>query len=330
MRLWLCAVTMLIPSALMVTAQANESTRGAREDVTAARLRGHLEGHEGRVMSAHFLPAGDRLVTVARDHRAILWDVLAMAPIKAVSIPQEGVNQRAALSPDGRTLAVVGSEPSLVLWDLETDVFTPKTFAGYAAFDVAFSLDGSMLAVSTISRVFVWDLARGRLISTAHTERSNGSALAFSADDRALVVAGFMQLWFVDPTSGSWLREPIALESPIGAVAFSPSGMLAVSTIDRGVALFPSPLHEDTHHTLLWPRGQKRSMLEGVAFVEEARLWAVGTGKLYGWDLPVTERYAVASHIADDDATGTLAVSADHRVAAAGAGHHRVAVWDLD
>ncbi len=74
-----------------------------------------------------------------------------------------------AFSPDGRTLATIGSRPALHFWDLATGkdrLATPEAHLG-GVYALAFPADGKTLISGSDDRtVRVWDLATGRPTKT--------------------------------------------------------------------------------------------------------------------------------------------------------------------
>ena len=69
-------------------------------------------GHTARVWKVLFTPDGRELITVSDDKTIRVWDVASGEPLRVLRPPigrgQEGMLYAAALSPDGRTLAVGG------------------------------------------------------------------------------------------------------------------------------------------------------------------------------------------------------------------------------
>src|SRR5277367_2840119 len=69
-------------------------------------------GHTALVRKVLFTPDGRELITVSDDKTIRVWDVASGEPLRVLRPPigrgQEGMLYAAALSPDGRTLAVGG------------------------------------------------------------------------------------------------------------------------------------------------------------------------------------------------------------------------------
>jgi hypothetical protein len=110
-----------------------------------------------------------------------------------------------AFSPDGKTLASVGFDKTLRLWEVATGGEL-RTLTGHAdrTTAVAFSPDGRFLAGAGFDKIaIVWEIASGRAVGTlsGHTDRV--MFVAFSPDGRSLATASF------DKTVRLWLA-PVA------------------------------------------------------------------------------------------------------------------------
>jgi len=72
-------------------------------------------GHTAKVTNVLFTPDGRELITVSQDKTIRTWDVATGEPLRVLRPPigrgREGQLYAAALSPDGRTLAVGGFPP---------------------------------------------------------------------------------------------------------------------------------------------------------------------------------------------------------------------------
>ncbi len=134
-------------------------------DTTTGALRRRWVAHPGTVQTVAFDPRGRWLASGGRaeDESVRLWDADTGTALHVLQGPF--THTGLTFSPDGRRLAAVGYDGVVHLWDPATghDVLTlrgpgPQRGAGTAADShVAFSRDGSRLAVNTWRGVLVWD-----------------------------------------------------------------------------------------------------------------------------------------------------------------------------
>lgn len=118
-----------------------------------------LSGHNGWVTALGFHPTSGRLFTGDSWGRLIAWDGVVETPKKSweVAAAHEGWLRRLAVSPDGKTVATVGRDGLLKMWETEAGkpVSTLKGEDDLLA--VAFHPDGTPLTGDLHGRVKVWD-----------------------------------------------------------------------------------------------------------------------------------------------------------------------------
>ena len=191
-------------------------------------------------MSVAFSPDGKSLAVgygaYSGDQvgRVKVWDVASGTEIKAFTGPRGGVN-KVAFHPDGRRLAVAGSEV-VEVWDLETarklhDLKGHKKWV----YCLAYSPDGKWLATGGWDRtVKLRDAATGVEALTIFAHEGFVLSLAFSPDSRNLVTTSedrSVRLWEVP--SGRRLAAFHGHTDFVRAVAFRPDGREVV-TGERG------------------------------------------------------------------------------------------------
>lgn len=187
---------------------------------------------------------------------AEVWAVSTGTIVKSLDTTAENSVQSVAFSPDGTTLAVggfgVNSQGNTVgivdLWNVATgkQVTTLSTAANSGVYSVAFSTDGTMLAVGGQSSnatnglydgvLELWRVSNGRLISTLSTKANYSVyAVSFSPDEATLAdggqslnpsngaYTGVLELWNI--SSGA-LNTKLngAGATSVDSVAFSPNG----------------------------------------------------------------------------------------------------------
>ena len=165
-------------------------------------LRGHAPGGFGTYPVA-WSPDGTRLLSTAPDGTRI-WDTRTGRQLLALP-PSGGPGLSAAWSPDGtQVLTESGIGPPV--WDASSGERLRTLETDAASGDLAFSRDGSRLAITTVDeRAFatrIWDWPAG--VETLKL-RDGGYRIAFSPDGRLLAgvrqrqPVPFVHVWALDP-----------------------------------------------------------------------------------------------------------------------------------
>jgi WD40 repeat protein len=253
-----------------------------------------VEGEDGvGTMSLAISPKGSLIATTDSVGRVSLRDEKLGWQIGKFAAYQ-GCARSVGFAPDGRFLAIGGTNFGIALWDRERDnIEQSEVLALQDVRAMAISPDGRYLAAASnaSSQVVVWDWNE-RSEKTILTSRSPVLSLAFSPNGRYLASGEkgnrpSIQVW--DLETG---RARLVLDGSLGhvvAVAFSPDGaMLATAAAFENVVR-------------LWDMtsGHLRRMIAGhpfgtnsVAFSPDGRalasagndgmvrLWSVATGEL--------------------------------------------------
>ena len=212
-------------------------------------------GHTSRVNRLMFTPDGRELITVSDDKTIRTWDVASGEPLRVLRPPigpgPEGALHAAALSPDGRTLAVGGhTAPDgaanfpIYLIDLAAGRIA-RLLTGHTeeVFALAFSPDGVRLASGSGDHTArVWDTRRGasERVLVGHTDGISG--VCFAPDGRRLATASLDKtgrIWSVaDGRSEAVLRGH---EAEITCVAWRPDGkVIATGSNDQNIRQWAS------------------------------------------------------------------------------------------
>jgi len=165
--------------------------------VTGEKVRRipHIRGlSQRRVFSVAFTPDGTRAVTAGDN--AHVWDTLTgelvcVVPRRSGTLPSAGAVIRSiTFSPDGGRLATTGFDWTVAVWDARTgDELFRVPFKVFPSSPVAFSPDGTRMAMASGETVEVWDAVMGRRLLHMHHQDGAGS-VAFSPDGKRLASAG--------------------------------------------------------------------------------------------------------------------------------------------
>lgn len=152
-----------------------------------------------------------------------------------------------AFSQDGGTLAAVGYDADVRVWDARTGA--PRhVIEGLkvAMFDTAFSPDGKFLATAGADRtVYLWDTQSWKLARKITGQPETISVVRFSPDGRTLVTGGLNERNFNAPTqvilwnlaSGRKIQSWTA-EHAVWSLSYSPDGeQIAVADGTKSVKL---------------------------------------------------------------------------------------------
>ena len=335
-----------------VATPADHNTAKVWNAATGTAVRTFV-GHTDRVTDVAFSRDGTRLATASADHTARVWEVATGREV-AVLRGHAGAVMRLAFSPDGRRLATASWDGTARVWAIGSATAVRVLHHSGPLEAVAFSSDGTHLAVAGgrrshyISGEFgIWDLASGRQVLGLRTpsltaKRSVGviSDVAFSPDRHRQLLAtagggdGMVRLW--DATTGRPVGAPRHLGSAraqLLTVGFSGDGRWLAAGGDDGVVWL---LPVNTRGFI--GRAQKVPVLpritfpvDGLAFGPDGTRLAVATseGTTRIWDLAPQrsrERLLLATH---GRGRWDLAFSSDGRRLAT-IGPEGIGIWDAE
>jgi WD40 repeat protein/transcriptional regulator with XRE-family HTH domain len=300
------------------------------------------------VFAVGFDALGDRLVVGpgSKDGTAGLLDVTADGPRElGTRVRDPAFSGSAALTPDGRTLAVGRSDGTVGLWDVgdpARPVALPPPPGGATALveQLAISADGRMLAASgDDDAVRVWDISTPSAARPVATLTGAGSyvlASAFSPDGRYLAAASADTKTYLWDLRASPPKVVATLEGPSSyaySPAFSPDGRtLAVGSADKSVRLYditdPARARQ-----LGEPLTGPSNYVYSVAFSPDGRSLAAAStdGTVWLWD--VTRRLSpqvTATLTGPTAAVFSVAWSPDGTRLAAGSADKTVRLWSAD
>jgi RNA polymerase sigma factor (sigma-70 family) len=209
-------------------------------DIATGRLRKRLQGHHDYINGLELIDGGRKAVTSAyQDGSLRVWDLVAEKEAYRIE-SDDKANILQAVSPDGKTIAVGGSNSLTVLYDVHTGKDIQK-LEGYGTFNdygAAFSPDGRKLVVwySEDNMVYLWDLATGKKIRgfrfidgdppNPDPPAGGGRPVYFAAvsPDGRLIAFGSQSRFFEvrDLATGDVLYRETKLPDGVCPIAFSP------------------------------------------------------------------------------------------------------------
>lgn len=203
-----------------------------------------FQGHEHTIHAIRFSKDGETLQTLGTDHPGSnfvkTWNVETGELLKATKLellPPKTWLDASTFSPNGTSLAGQFNfkQPSFYLWNTLTGKSIKKLDVTETALSTAFSPDGSLLAVGTISLrpedgssrggVQIFDTETGQRLRTIDLHPRSISAITFSPDGQVLAGGDHRAVRVWDVKTGKLLRELRGHSGVIEAITFSPDGL---------------------------------------------------------------------------------------------------------
>lgn len=205
---------------------------------TGAPIYSRKLGSRG-LWETRFSPDGTRIAVSLTDGFACLLDAASGDVLTTITGHQGAppIMRGIAFSPDGKRLATTGSDGVLRVWDAETGAELGNLALGNYTYDVDFSPDGSLLAVSMTGRgqAALVDAATMLKVRDLGGHEKSIYNIAFSPDGKRVATASLDQYVRVfDVAAGETLFTILHRETFPNAVAFSPDGTRIVTGADDG------------------------------------------------------------------------------------------------
>jgi RNA polymerase sigma factor (sigma-70 family) len=304
-----------------------------KERRVTARLVGVKAPHQvgglgDAVVALGFTPDGKTLVSLGDlgDGTIRVWDVATRRERRRLQGPY-GDGRLLALSPDGKTLAVTGSNHTVRLWDLTTGKELDGDLGSQGSVGaVAITPDSRQVAVGGSDGVVrLWDRATGKELRSFRAHQQQVASLAFSPDGSRLLSSGAFdaaRLW--DVQTGKEIRSfPGSVGNTHGVTngCYSPDGSrVALATHGQAVQLADVATGNvervvargEIDRLALSPDGR---LLAGGAHDSRVRVWDLATGK---------ETWSAGT----EAPTNAVAFSPDGRLVVAGTAAGKLFVWN--
>lgn len=196
-----------------------------------------LVGHKDWIYGLAFDRKSGRLVSVAQDHTARVWDVARRKARFVIESPERSSFYSVAISPDGRLVALGGYQ-RVFLYDARRGrLVRSLAFDGRAVRSLAFDPSGAHLLAASDEIAREYDVKTGTLrrkLTDLH------APLLFSPDGKTLLAGGTKNaLVLIEPATLRVIYRTVLSSKPTFA-AFGPKGrrLAVVQRFDHVLDLF--------------------------------------------------------------------------------------------
>jgi WD40 repeat protein len=288
------------------------------------------DAHE--VSSAVFSPDGTQLYVADWSGNLYGQDFATGNTWFTIAAGQYGLHRYLAMSPDGGSLASVGTEQQIHLWDLKTGKLR-QTLRGKADpyFVVAFSADGRTLAAggrvpqSAGGLLQLWDMQSVKVRTDEFPNAIRSLVFPRGVNDRLAVGTVGEGVRMIDPSSA---RQEYSLSQPgpIRALAVSPDGKVLAASDDAHVHLWDWASNREVAR-LTGHAGR----VTGLQFSPDGRWLATasldGTAKL--WEMPARRLAATFAPGKYKTGMGVALFTPDGKSLVTAGDDRMIHVWDL-
>jgi WD40 repeat protein len=229
-----------------------------------------------------------------------LWDIARAKALRHFPVHQGWV-QSLSFSPDGKTLATSGPEPTIRVWDVATgrETIPQPGHRGWIRKLAISPADGTVFTCGLDGSVRRWDMASGRELGIFATFDSPIETIAFAADGKTLLLrdmrGGLVALWSVAERREIRRLPRIEERNFVRHAAFSPDGKTVASERRIWDAASGKVLvsfrdsdeennrSENFYPLLYTPEGKQIITLER----DGVRVWDIASGKEARWVLRI-------------------------------------------
>lgn len=228
-------------------------------------------------------------------------DIAAIAHVNTITEPIRTFSKHAAeitdiaFSPDGQTLASVGYDETIRLWN--TTIGKPLNNLKkppQKTFSVAFAPNGKTMAVGDDKSITLWEFNTGKLLHQLRKHSNNVKAIAFSPDGQRIISGSAdktARVW--NTKTGKSMYTLKGHDIAVTSVAFSPDGdTVATAGMDSTVRLWNAETEKPTQtFTGNLAGGGLGGSVTSIAFSPNGKLIAAGSydSFLHIWNIQTGE-----------------------------------------
>ncbi|KAF9899269.1 hypothetical protein EC991_009216, partial [Linnemannia zychae] len=210
-----------------------------------------------------------------------------------------GLEHTPVYSPDGRDIAVINSQGTVLRFDTRTGESLPSLINGKEHSKttcIAYIPDGSMIATSSSDGMArIWDPETGNVIFPLEGHTANVTSVTFSPFGHQVATSsadGTVQLWDIVDTDahGPMCSPLLGHEGPVLCVAYSPDGkFLASGSDDRTLRLWDAFTRSELAvvgdfaagvKTIQWKRTRGRHLLVTGCRENLPQVWEIVEGTM--------------------------------------------------
>jgi WD40 repeat protein len=224
--------------------------------------------------------------TILPESLAALHQSIVASPIRMTLNGHDTAALSGDYSPDGKQLATIGADGTVIVWDASTGKETLRLPGNTVPGDfvssqrVSYSPDGKLLIACDANLIKIYNPASGDLIQTLDGHSSDVTAISISTDGKRIASGdrdGSTKIW--DALTGDSLLQLGRHTDAIENLTFSPDGRWLITASDDATM----KIWDTRSGDLLQAYPDFTNVVLGVTFSPDAKQFAVSDGSIHVW-----------------------------------------------